>query len=62
LFNFRLGPTGDNWTAMVFVNNLLNKQTLLDTQPQINLQTEAFMRYIVNQPRTVGVDVTYKFH
>ena len=62
LFNFRLGPTGDNWTAMVFVNNLLNKETLLDTQPQINLQTEAFMRYIVNQPRTVGVDVTYKFH
>jgi iron complex outermembrane receptor protein len=62
LFNLRFGPTGDNWTAMLFVTNLLNKETLLDPQPQINLQTAAFMRYIVNQPRTVGVDVTYKFH
>jgi outer membrane receptor protein involved in Fe transport len=45
----------------VFANNLFNKETLLDTQPQINLQSAAFTRYIVNQPRTIGLDLSYKF-
>jgi outer membrane receptor protein involved in Fe transport len=47
--------------ASLFANNLFNKEALLDTQPQINLQTAAFTRYIVNQPVTVGVDLSYKF-
>jgi outer membrane receptor protein involved in Fe transport len=62
LVNLRFGAFGDNWTASLFANNLLNKEALLDPQPQINLQTAAFARYIVNQPRTVGVDLTYEFH
>jgi iron complex outermembrane recepter protein len=61
LLNLRAGALGDNWTATLFVNNLTNKEALLDPQPQINLQTAAFARYIVNQPLTVGVDLTYKF-
>ena len=61
LVNFRFGAFGDNWTATAFCNNLFNKEALLDPQPQINLQMAAFARYIVNQPRTVGVDLTYKF-
>jgi iron complex outermembrane recepter protein len=61
LVNFRFGAFGDNWTATAFCNNLFNKEALLDPQPQINLQVAAFARYIVNQPRTVGVDLTYKF-
>jgi iron complex outermembrane recepter protein len=61
LANLRFGALGDNWTATLFTNNLFNKEALLDPQPQINLQTAAFARYIVNQPRTVGIDLTYKF-
>jgi len=61
LANLRVGIKSDNWTASLFVNNLFNKQTLLDTQPQINLQSAAFTRYIVNQPLTYGLDVSYRF-
>jgi iron complex outermembrane recepter protein len=61
LMNLRVGIKSDDWTASLFANNLLNKETLLDTQPQINLQSAAFTRYIVNQPRTLGLDLSYKF-
>jgi iron complex outermembrane recepter protein len=61
LMNLRAGIKSDDWSFNLFANNLLNKEALLDTQPQINLQTEAFTRYIVNQPRTYGLDVNYSF-
>jgi hypothetical protein len=35
--------------------------TLLDPQPQINLQTAAFTRYTINRPRTAGIDISYHF-
>jgi iron complex outermembrane receptor protein len=61
LLNARFGFTGQQWAATLFVNNLTNKEVLLDPEPQINLQTAAFTRYLVNQPLTGGVDITYKF-
>jgi outer membrane receptor protein involved in Fe transport len=61
LANLRVGIKSELWTASLFADNLFNKETLLDTQPQINLQTAAFTRYIVNQPRTFGLDLSYKF-
>ena len=61
LTNLRVGIKSDDWTVSLFANNLFNKETLLDTQPQINLQSAAFTRYIVNQPRTIGLDLSYKF-
>jgi iron complex outermembrane receptor protein len=61
LVNLRVGVKSDDWTFSLFANNLANKETLLDTQPQINLQSAAFTRYIVNQPRTYGLDLSYKF-
>lgn len=61
LLNLRYGLRSDHWSATAFVTNVLNKEFLLDPQPQINLQTQAFTRYTVNQPRTVGVDFTYSF-
>ena len=61
LMNLRAGIKADDWSFNLFANNLLNKEALLDTQPQINLQTSAFTRYIVNQPRTYGLDVNYSF-
>jgi iron complex outermembrane recepter protein len=62
LFNLRLGLSGsENWRAALFIDNLANKEVLLDPQPQIGIQTTAFVRYTVNQPRTIGVDVSYLF-
>jgi iron complex outermembrane receptor protein len=61
LANLRVGVKSDDWTLSLFANNLFNKETLLDTQPQINLQSAAFTRYLVNQPRTIGLDLSYKF-
>ena len=62
LGNLRLGLSGDRWTAALFVDNLTNKEALLDPLPQVGVQTAAFTRYTVNQPRTIGVDVSYHFH
>jgi iron complex outermembrane recepter protein len=62
LLNLRAGVTGEAWTANLFVNNVTNKETLLDPEPQIVLQIPAYVRYLVNRPITVGLDVTYKFH
>jgi outer membrane receptor protein involved in Fe transport len=61
LLNLRYGVRTERWSATAFVTNLANKVFLLDPQPQINIQTSAFTRYTVNQPRTFGLDLTYKF-
>jgi len=65
LANIRFGIRGERerdsrWTAALFVNNFTNNHVLLDPQPQITLQTSAFERYIINQPLTAGIDVTYE--
>jgi outer membrane receptor protein involved in Fe transport len=62
LGNLRLGLNGDRWTAALFVDNLTDKEVLLDPQPQIDLQMAAVTRYTVNRPRTFGLDVSYRFH
>jgi len=62
LTNLRFGVSGSAWTATLFVNNLTNKEALLDPQPQIDLQMNAYVRYLVTRPVTGGLDLTYKFH
>lgn len=66
LVNLRLGFNGEadggHWSAALFVNNLTNNIVLVDPQPQIALQTSAFARYVVSQPLTAGIDVSYQFH
>jgi iron complex outermembrane recepter protein len=59
--NARLGFAEDRWTASLYVNNLTNKEAILDPQPQIDLQSVAFVRYLVNRPITAGLDFTFKF-
>ena len=64
--NLRFGirgqrTSGNNWSVALFVNNLANKIVLLDPQPQIALQTGAYERYVVSQPLTAGVDLSYAF-
>ena len=61
IVNLRVGLRTVNWTVALFVNNALNKQTLLDPLPQINLAIPQFTRFIVNQTITYGLDVSYNF-
>lgn len=66
IVNVRFGMKGDGgtngeWTASVFVNNLTNNQVLVDPQPQIGLQTQAFSRFAITRPLTAGIDVSYRF-
>jgi iron complex outermembrane recepter protein len=59
--NARLGFAANQWTASLYVNNLTNKEALLDPQPQIDLQSTAFTRYLVNRPITAGLDFTFRY-
>ena len=61
LGNARVGVEGNDWAAVLFVNNVANKRVLLNnvTQDAVNLAT--YNRVAVSQPRTVGVDLTYRF-
>ncbi len=61
LTNARAGIEGDHWSAVLFVNNVTDKRALLNnvTQDAVNLAT--FNRVAVSQPRTAGIDLSYKF-
>ena len=61
LTNARAGVEGNNWSAVLFVNNVADKRALLSniTQDAVNLAT--YNRVVVSQPRTVGVDLTFRF-
>ena len=61
ILDLRAGLRTARWTAALFVDNALNKQTLLDPLPQINIAIPQYTRYIVNQPVTYGLDVSYQF-
>jgi outer membrane receptor protein involved in Fe transport len=62
LTNIRLGVRKDHWQASLFANNVFNMNTLVGvTGNEIDV-IPAFISDVSNQPRTVGVDVSYKFH
>lgn len=53
--------SSDGWDAALFVNNAFNKHAQLESLFQENLPSAAFNRIVTNQPRTVGVDLAYRF-
>jgi iron complex outermembrane receptor protein len=61
LTNVRAGLDGGRWSAILFMNNVADKRALLSniTQAAVNLPT--YNRVAVSQPRTVGVDLNYRF-
>lgn len=61
ILNVRAGVRTGDWSVALFVDNATNNQVLLDPLPQINLAIPQFTRYIVNQPVTYGLDVSYNF-
>jgi iron complex outermembrane receptor protein len=62
LANARVGLAHGAWSADLFVDNLTNKVALMtanNTSFQFNIPQ--VVRYTTNQPRTVGVQLNYKF-
>jgi outer membrane receptor protein involved in Fe transport len=62
LTNIRAGiRSDDGWSVSVFLNNVFNKHAQLESLYTENLGSSAFNQVITNQPRTGGVNLTYKF-
>jgi len=60
LTNARFGVASDNWTATLFINNIADKQAILANTNSLTVNTPIFTRIATNQPRTIGVDLTYR--
>jgi iron complex outermembrane receptor protein len=61
LTSVRFGVEGNGWTAVLFSNNVFNKRALLSNTTQININIPTFNRIAVEQPLTVGIDLSYRF-
>ena len=62
LMNARVGVRAEHWQASLFANNVLNKHAVIGITGNEALNIPAFISDVVNQPRTVGVDVSYQLH
>jgi len=62
MFNGRIGLLGGSLVPYIFVDNLTNKHavTTIDTQ-EWDAATPAFNRDAITTPRTIGIDLQYKF-
>jgi outer membrane receptor protein involved in Fe transport len=62
LANFRLGIKATlGWSATFFVNNLTDKHAYLENVAELGLTNAAYNRVATNQPRTVGVELDYRY-
>jgi outer membrane receptor protein involved in Fe transport len=61
LTDLRVGVFADRWRAILFARNLLNKRAVLSDATQININIPTFNREALAVPRTVGVDLSYRF-
>ena len=61
LTQIRVGVESDQWSAVLFANNVLNKQTILNNVQQISINLPTYNRATVSQPLTVGIDINYHF-
>jgi outer membrane receptor protein involved in Fe transport len=62
LLSARIGITASQgWSAFFFVDNITNKHALLNAINSQVLNIPTMTRDTTNQPRTIGVDLTYGF-
>lgn len=62
LTNLRVGLNSeDGWSATVFANNLTNKHAYLENVAELGLPNASYNRVATNQPRTIGLDLSYHF-
>jgi iron complex outermembrane recepter protein len=61
LVGLRLGVETVRWSAFLFADNLTNKMALLSDTGALSANVSIFNRVATNQPRTIGVDLNFKF-
>jgi iron complex outermembrane recepter protein len=61
LIDLRAGVTTKAWSAFLFVDNLTDKIAQLSNTGALSANVSILNRVAVNQPRTVGVDLSYKY-
>jgi outer membrane receptor protein involved in Fe transport len=62
LANFRAGIKATlGWSATFFINNLTDKHAYLENVAELGLPNAAYNRVATNQPRTIGVDLDYRY-
>jgi outer membrane receptor protein involved in Fe transport len=61
LVNARIGVENPSWSAALFVDNLTNKMALLSDTGALSANVPIFNRIVTNPPRTIGVDLNYRF-
>jgi outer membrane receptor protein involved in Fe transport len=61
LLDARIGVDHKTWTATLFANNLTNKHAQLSDTNSLGANLPQFNRIATNQPRTIGVDVSFRY-
>ena len=61
IVSLRVGVDDARWSAYLFADNLTNKMALLSDTGALSANIPILNRVATNQPRTIGVDLTYKF-
>ncbi len=61
LTNVRAGIEANRWSAVLFINNLADKRALINNVTQDAANLADYNRIAVNQPRTAGIDLNFKF-
>lgn len=59
LVNLRVGVTRSNWETALFINNVTDERALLALDRERG--TRARVGYLVNQPRTVGINIRFDY-
>lgn len=61
LIDLRAGVRTTQWTATLFMSNVANKRAYLGDTGALSANVPIFNRVTVSQPRTIGVDLTFKY-
>jgi len=61
LVGARAGVETDRWSAVMFIDNATNKIALLSDTGALSANISILNRVATNQPRTIGVDLNFKF-
>jgi outer membrane receptor protein involved in Fe transport len=61
LVDLRAGVEAKAWSAYLFIDNATNKTALLTDTAALSANVPVFNRVAVNQPRTIGLDLSYKY-
>jgi outer membrane receptor protein involved in Fe transport len=61
LANLRLGLVSGGWSGYFFIKNLGNVHAELSDTNSLGANLPTFNRIATNQPRTIGIDLAYKF-